>query len=98
LLKRLPIKVLLLQAMTKEDLDKAEEMVVILKVMKYFYKIVDNLLILLKIISHNIKIIFFLLGLSMGGYISYKMSHENPNRFKGVILMAPALRGHLTFF
>jgi alpha-beta hydrolase superfamily lysophospholipase len=39
------------------------------------------------------KIPIFLMGLSMGGLTCYKMGLENPDRFKGIILMAPALKG-----
>ena len=34
---------------------------------------------------------YFLAGLSMGGMTSYRLSLEQPNRFAGAILMAPAI-------
>lgn len=34
----------------------------------------------------------FVTGLSMGGMTSFRLSLERPERFKGVILMAPAIQ------
>jgi acylglycerol lipase len=43
----------------------------------------------MKIYGNNIK--YFLAGLSMGGMTSYRLSLENPEKFAGTILMAPAI-------